>query len=255
MAIITLLTDFGLKDHYVAAVKAKILSINPGIQIVDLSHEVPKSDLAYGSYVLKSVYREFPRGTVHLYAIDDAYQKPNPLIAVKTENYVFIGADNGFLGLVTDASNYLVTRLHSPENGSTFVAKDVLAPMAAQIASGKDVTMMGSPQESFKKMLNRHMRLNQEQIIGQVIHVDTYGNLITNIEKAAFDKYTQGKSFFISFGRENSTRINAGYHSVDPGECFVIFNSLGLLEIGIKQGNASQLLGLQYDSNIVITYK
>ena len=88
-----------------------------------------------------------------------------------------------------------------------------------------------------------------------MLHVDRYGNLITNIDKRTFDKLTMGKSYFITFGRETSQRIHNGYFDVDPGDCFVIFNSRGLMEIGIKQGNASKLLGMEYDSNIIINIR
>ncbi|MDH5382461.1 MAG: SAM-dependent chlorinase/fluorinase [Cyclobacteriaceae bacterium] len=253
MAIITLLTDFGLKDHYVAAVKARILSTNPGIQIVDISHLVPPGDLAYGSFLLRSVYKNFPPGTIHLVAIDDPNGTASDFIAVKAENYFFMGADNGLIGLVTSAENYLVSKLHILKKNSSFPCFDILAPAAAQLASGKEITDLGTPQNTFKKMLNRHMRINQDQIIGHVIHVDHYGNLITNIDKESFEKLTHNRSFYISFGRESSGKINEGYFGVEPGECFVIFNHLDLMEIGIKQGKATSLLGLKYDSSIIIS--
>ncbi len=254
MAIITFLSDFGTQDHYVAAVKAKILSKNPGIQIVDISHQVPSGHIAYGAFLLKSVYKLFPPGTVHLVAIDDPYEKPSDMVAVKMENHYFLGADNGLLGLVSDTQNHLVAGIQLLDKSTTFPCLEYLAPAAAHLASGADFNNIGNHKETFKKMLGRHLRATKAQIIGHVIHVDHYGNLITNIDKTTFLHLSNGRAFQINFGRETTNKINDGYYSVEPGDCFVVFNQLGLIEIGIKQGKATKLLGLGYDSTVIINF-
>ena len=254
MAIVTFLSDFGIKDHYVAAVKAKILSINPSIQVVDISHQVPLGDLAYGSFLLRSVYKDFPQGTVHLIAVDDPQNVPSEMIAVKAENHYFVGADNGLIGLVTDSQNYIVSKLPLPGMPSSFPCKDILAPAAARLASGNEVADVGNAKDQFKKMINRHLRATKAQIVGSVIHVDHYGNLITNIDRTTFDQISQDRPFNLNFGREKAQKIHDGYYSVEPGDSFVFFNSQNLLEIGIKQGKASSLLNLNYDSPVIINF-
>ncbi len=255
MAIITFLSDFGIRDHYVAAVKAAIISRNPGVNVIDISHSIAPGHIGQASFVLGSVFRDFPPGTVHLVAVDDPQKVQSPYIALKIEDHFFVGPDNGLFGLLSNLEHFLVVDIGGPGVGGTFPAKDISAPAAADLSMGKPIAEIGSPLSTFKKMLPRHLRANQNQIIGNVLHIDRYGNLITNIDKKTFDKLTNGKSYFITFGRENSQRINTGYFEVDPGDSFILFNSQGLLEIGIKQGNASKLLGLEYDSNIVINIR
>ena len=255
MAIVTFLSDFGTRDHYVAAVKAKILSKNPAIQIVDISHAIATGHIGQASFVLNSVFRDFPEGTVHLVAVDDPQKIQSEYIALKIEEHFFVGPNNGLLGLISESDHYTVVNINPKLHQGPFPAKNISAPVAAMLSLGTPISDLGLPLESFKKMLPRHLRANQSQIIGNVLHVDRYGNLITNIDKKTFDKLTMGKSYYITFGRENSQKVNSGYFDVEPGDCFVLFNDHELLEIGIKQGNASKLLGLEYDSNVIINIR
>ena len=252
MAIITFLSDYGARDYYTSAVKAAILGINPGINMVDISHYVSPGNIAHAAFILKAVYKDFPEGTVHLVSVNDSGQKDCKPIAVKMDNRFFVGVDNGLFGLVLDGTNGITVDLNIKNIHSTFVCKDVLAPVAAKLASGTEISNLGGPLEGFRRMIDRHLRANKTQIIGNVVHVDGRGNLITNIDKNTFEHLTEGKSIFISFGRENSRTVHENYYSVEPGDCFLLFNDLGLLEIGVRQGSATQLLGLKYDSNVVV---
>lgn len=255
MALITFMSDFGYSDHYIAAVKAKILRVNPGLQIIDISHGIEHHNIAHGSYVLGSVFRDFPKGTVHLVAIDSAGNASDPYIAIKLEEHYFVGADNGFFGLMSDHQASAIIEIFSFTNrDSTFPAKDIFAPMAAKLASGSSIYDLGKPLPSFKKMIGRQMRATKKQICGHVIRVDNYGNLITNIQKEVFNMLNVGKDFTIMFGRESSNRIHDYISQTGNGDCFIIFNNAGLLEIGINKGNASELLGLRYDSPVNILF-
>jgi S-adenosylmethionine hydrolase len=255
MGLITLLSDFGYSDHYVAAMKAKILSYDTNIGIVDISHGIGLSDLAHAAYTLNSVFREFPEGTVHLVSINTTGHPDEKYIAVKLEGHYFICPDNGILGLISDQPAEVVIDITPSEIQTTFQAKDILCPVAAALASGTIIQDLGSSLESFKMMLPRHLRATKKQIIGNVLRVNHYGNLITNIDKTPFDILSKDKSFNIVYGRENSRRIHQYYGQVEPGDCFILFNSSGLLEIGINQGNASKLLGLSYDSPVMINFE
>lgn len=255
MAIVTLLTDSGRSDHYVAAIKAKILGINPGLTVVDISHDVIPCDLAHGAFILKSVFRDFPKGTVHLIGVDSTGSKDDTYIAVQLEEHVFVSADNGLLGLISDKNHQHSIQLNSiTPIQTTFPEKEILAPAAAKLASGVSLTTLGKPLNEYKKMLNRQVKATRKIISGHIVRVDNFGNLITNINKQDFDILSKGKNYTIQFGGEKFKRIHSNYNQAEQGDCFLIFNDLNLLEIGIYKGNASELLGLQYDSPVSITF-
>ena len=256
MAIVTLLSDSGDSDHYVAAIKARVLSTNPGLTLIDISNKIAACDIAHGAFVLKSVFRDFPKGTVHIVAVDAGGNKGDAFIALQLEDHYFVSVDNGLLGLISDKPYQSLVELNviNPVN-TTFPEKDILAPAAARLASGVSLSSLGTPLQSFKKMTDRHVKATKKQILGHVVRVDSFGNLITNIEKEAFDILSKGKVYTLQFGSEKVRRIHTSYFQADQGDCFVLFNSLGLLEIGIFKGNASELLGLSYDSPVNIIFE
>ncbi len=255
MAIITLLTDSGESDHYVATVKAKILSVNQGLTIVDISHKIAACDIAHGAYVLKSAFREFPGGTIHLVGVDSSGNKDDVFLALQLEDHFFVGVDNGLFGLISDKTHQQVVQLNSVNPiQTTFPEKDILAPAAARLASGVTISTLGKSLTTFRKMMNRQVKATKRIIAGHVMRVDTYGNLITNITKVDFEILTKDRTFTVQFGGEKFRRIHTNYYQTEQGDCFLIFNSQGLLEIGIYKGNASELLGLQYDSPVNVTF-
>lgn len=256
MAIVTLLTDSGNSDHYVAAIKAKILSINPGLNLVDISHHIPLCDIGHAAFVLKSVFRDFPKGTVHLVGIDSTGTREGFSLAIQLEDHFFVGADNGLFGLISEApSPYIIDINSITPIHSTFPEKDIFAPAAARLASGVNITTLGKAVPTFKKMIGRFVKATKKLIAGHVIRVDNLGNLITNIPKEAFDVLSKERGFTVQFGGEKFKKIHSQYHQTEQGDCFLLFNSLGLLEIGIYKGNASELLGLTYDSPVNITFE
>lgn len=256
MAIVTLLTDSGESDHYVAAIKAKIISTNPGIGIVDISHAIKSCDIGHAAFVLRSVFREFPKGTVHLIGIDAIGNRGDVPIALQLEDHFFVGSDNGFFGLISDKPHQRIVQLNTISTiQTTFPERDIFAPAAAKLASGVSITNLGKPVVAIKRMIDRQVKATKKLITGQVVHVDGSGNLITNIPKTAFDTLSRDKAYTIQFGGEKFRRIQMQYNQAEQGECFIIFNSLGLLEIGIYKGNASELLGLSYDSLVNIVFE
>lgn len=256
MALITFLSDFGNTDHYVAAVKAKILSINSGLQIVDISHDIEPCNLAQASFVLKNIFRDFPQGTVHLVGVNSSNTPNDVFLALKIEEHYFVGVDNGFWGLISEENAAIAVKINTNnEDLSHFPAKDILAPAAAKLASSTSIHDLGKQVEDYQRMLTRKPKATKQLISGQVIHVDHFGNLITNIAETDFNILSKGKNFKIKFGRETMTKIHTGYRTVDNGDCFILFNSMGLLEIGINNGRASQLLGMDYDSPVIVSFE
>jgi S-adenosyl-L-methionine hydrolase (adenosine-forming) len=256
MAIVTLLTDSGESDHYVAAIKAKIISINPGVRIVDLTHQIYPADIAHAAYVLRSVFRDFPKGTVHLIGVDATANKGDSFVAVRLEDHFFVGADNGIFGLITDKNHQQMAELNVPASYAfTFPERDIFAPVAAKLASGVSITDVGKPMQGFKRMVDRQVKATKKQITGTVIRVDHFGNLVTNIGREVFELLSKDKAFTIQFGGEKFRRVQTNYNQAEQGECFILFNAANFLEIGIYKGNASELLGLGYDSTVTILFE
>ncbi|EMR02029.1 SAM hydrolase/SAM-dependent halogenase family protein [Cesiribacter andamanensis] len=257
MAIITFMSDFGTTDHYVAAVKARILSTLPSQLIVDISHQIQHFNIAHGSFVLGNVFREFPPGTIHLIAVHATGGLGEPYIAIKLEGHYFIGTDNGLLGLISEQEPEEIVILGKTEAEkalarlTTFPARDLMAPAAALLAQGAPLSALGEPTPYFNRMLPRKPRLSRQLIAGHVIHIDHFGNLVTNVRKDEFEQLVSDK-FLIKLGREQITKIHKTYNLVDAGDLFAVFNSLGLLEIGIHSGHAGELLGMEYDSAILV---
>lgn len=256
MAIVTLLTDSGESDHYVAAIKARIISVNPGVRIEDISHKIKAADIGHAAFVLRAVFRDFPKGTVHLIGVDATGNRGDVPIALQLEDHFFVGCDNGLFGLITDKSHQQLVELNAINTiSTTFPERDIFAPTAAKLASGVSITNLGKPMVSFKRMIDRQVKATKRQISGSVIRVDSMGNLITNIPRETFEILSRDKVYTIQFGGEKFRRIHTQYNQADDGECFLVFNSIGLLEIGIYKGNASELLGLEYDSAVNILFE
>lgn len=256
MAIITFMSDFGHRDHYVAAVKAKILSINPNINILDISHNIEHFNIPHAAFVLRSVFRDFPKGTVHLVSVSFPTREKDKMIAMKLEEHYFVGADNGLFSLLSDKDPTVVVELRPDTNYSQiFPDKTLLATSAVSLASAGSIYNLGKQMKEIKVMRNRQLKVTKEQIVGHVIHSDNYGNLITNIGRDIFEKMRNNRSFNVQFGVENLDVISESYDAVENGDCLLLFNSSNLLEISISQGNASELLGIGYDSPVSISFQ
>ncbi len=257
MAIITFMSDFGHRDHYVAAVKAKILSYSHNLKIVDITHQIEPFNTMHGAYVLRSVFRDFPKGTVHLISVNTPTGKEDRLIAMKQEDHFFVGSDNGILSLLSDKISLVVELKKDITNNNfhpSFPEKNTLAAAAAVLANEGSIYNLGPQITDMKTMINRQPRTSKDQIFGSVIHVDNFGNLVTNISKEIFYQICDNRSFKIDFSRDHLDFIAETYHDVSSGDSLAIFNSLGFLEIAIRQGKATQLLGMDFESPVNITF-
>lgn len=256
MKIITFLSDFGEEDHYVGAVKASILSQNPVAQIIDISHRISAFDISHAAYVLSNTFRNFPKGTIHLVAVDPSDKQHQQALLAEIEGHTFVGFDNGIFSLISDLE---VSQLRSvPVNGSTFIAKDLLGPICGKLSNGLVIEDLGSPTNEFRKLISKAPKVTKREIVGSVIRIDSYGNLITNIERRQFEKIQELNGqvpFQIRFGRERYRAFHQHYNEAEPGDCYVLFNSEGKLQIGINKGNAAGLLGLRLDAQIFIEFQ
>jgi hypothetical protein len=256
MAIITFTSDFGTRDHYVAAVKAKIFNYNSNIQVIDITHSIDHFNVAHGAFVLGSVFRDFPKGTVHLVAVNSLSNEQDKFIALKLEDHFFVGTDNGLFSLLSEKQAMIVELKVEKSQYSVFPEKNVMAFAAVSLASGKNLYDLGPnlPSNALKKLINRKLKIGKNAIEGNVVHIDAYGNAITNITKKDFEIMKMDRSFIIQFGREEFTKIQTIYDEIETGGCAIIFNDLGFLEIAINSGNASKLLGLEYDSAVRVIF-
>ncbi|MEL6358488.1 MAG: SAM-dependent chlorinase/fluorinase [Bacteroidota bacterium] len=220
----------------------------------DISHGIEPFDVAQGVHVLKAVYQDFPPGTVHIFAV----QGSRPVaqhIAFQWADHYFVGSDNGFVGLlVGEAVTQCVALETKNELPAMFPAQALYAPAAVQLSQGVPLEAVGAPSPNPQRLVARQLRIIGNQLLGYVIHVDHYGNLVTNITQEAFEQQHKGTRFEIRFARETLYTLHTHYTQVEPGDCLGVFNSLGFLEIAINQGHAAELLGMQYDSGVCITF-
>lgn len=250
MGLITFLSDFGYRDHYVAAVKARILQLAPTLPVLDLSHAVEPFNIAHAVHVLNAVFRDFAAGTVHLVGVNDMGGPRAAWHAARFQDHYFVAADNGILALLCDGPPEELVQLGAATSATASPTRDLLVPAAVHLAQGGRLADLGPATTQLYQLLNRQVRLQDNRITGHVVHVDHYGNLVTNITRQAVEVIGRTRTCTIQFARESVREIAAHFQAADPGEAVCIFNSQDQLCIGINQGNASELLGLHFDSQV-----
>jgi len=276
MGVLTLLTDFGYRDHYVAALKARLLHLAPTLPVLDITHGVEPYNIAHAVHVLRAVFRDFPVGTTHLIAVSDYGASPTGAVATPAwhaaqhQGHYFVAADNGVLALLCDGVPERLVRLREAAPGPAAnlgskasallpppafnPTRNVLAPAAVHLALGKSLDKLGSPTTELYSLTNRQVRLQDNRITGHVVHVDHYGNLITNISREAVEVTGRDRSPIIRFGRETVRELRPHFAAAPPGEIVCAFNPQGCLCIAINQGHASELLGMYFDSQVDVWF-
>ncbi len=261
MAIITLTTDLGTKDSYLASVKACIYSQLKDVKIIDISNHINPFDIQQAAYILRNCFKDFPPGTIHIVSVDDELSASNEHLAVKVHSQYFIGTDNGFFSLLLNEINpekIVKLNITLTTNCLTFSCKNIFVPAACHLARGGTMEIIGMPVDDFKvKKMELKPVLQSDTIRGAVVYIDRYGNAITNIKKDEFEKVQKGRTFTILFGREDEkiTNLSLQYRDVDPAEKLAIFDQNNYLQIAINQGVASKLLGLKLHEIIRIEFR
>ena len=258
MAIVTLTTDLGLKDYYVGSLKGALLSQFPELQIVDISNEVKAFDILQAAIILKHCYRDFPDGTVHLVGVNPDSTEDMRHLAVLIHKQYFLIPDNGIISLIFDSKPDEVVELNlrRREEMITFPAKDIYVTAACHLARGGSLQVIGKNLREWKEGAMFRAISEEKLIRGMVIYIDHYGNVLTNIDQNLFRKANKYGAFSIQLRRAEYeiSAISKAYSDVPPGEKLALFNTLGLLEISINQGNASKLLGLRQSDTIRIEF-
>ena len=274
MSIITLITDFGYKDQFVAQMKGEIYSNYPESQVVDISHNISPFNIMEAAYILENSYKSFPENTIHIVDVDSEKNKEKKHIIVKLDNHYFITSDNGIMSILSQNINYqeiyeisILNELNPMESSLKTFSK-----VACHLSMGGKPEIVGKKINKLKNIKNLKPFVNSEntQIISSVIYIDHFGNVVTNIKKSFFDEIGKSRKFEISARNYKFNKIYSSYSDIinfnltedqrsDEGKALIIFNSNNYLQISIYRSNpenvgtAATLLGLKiYDSVSVI---
>lgn len=257
--VITLTTDWGTKDHYLASVKGCIMKNIPDSTIMDISHEIIPFDLNEASYILRNTWKSFPEGTIHIVGVNSEASIEHPHVIIKENGHFFIGADNGIFSLIFDRTPEEIYELDiiQESNKFTFSTKDVFVQAALHIVNKKPLAELGDRLEDLHNKMAFQPVTEEDLIKGKVIYIDRYENVVTNISESLFNEMTKGKKFsiFLRAGKYELKKIHASYSDVVEGELVAVFGSDNLLEIAQNRGRAAGLLGIQIDDVIRIEIK
>ncbi|AXT53695.1 hypothetical protein D1818_23770 [Aquimarina sp. BL5] len=276
MPIITLTTDFGIKDHFVSAVKGAIYTELPQATVVDISHEISPFHIIEAAYIIQNAYKSFPKGSIHIIGIDSELNPENKHIAVKLDDHYFICANNGLISLIASEfrpEKIVEINIHDAI-GTNFPVLDVFVTVACHIARGGTLEVIGKSITDIKliKGITPIVNVGDKQIVGSIIYIDNYGNLITNITRKLFEDVGKGREFkitarsavFSTIYERYSDAINFNIEKSkreEDGKKLAVFNSSGYLELAIYKSNpktvggASSLFGLHYRDTVSITFE
>ncbi len=275
MPIITLTTDFGTRDHFVGAVKGSIYTELEEVRIVDISHDITPFSINETAYILKNTYKNFPPGTIHIVGVDSEISVENKPIAIEMEEQFFICCDNGILSMITNEINpdkIVEITIQEPEDVELPVL-GMFIKVACHIARGGTLEVIGKRIDEIKNIFEIQPQVNAEknQIVGSIIYIDNFGNVISNISKNTFLNIGKGREFEIVARNYKFTKIHKKYNDIvdftvpigkrqDDGKKLALFNCSNYLEISIYRSNlktvggASNLLGLDYRDNITVRF-
>ena len=272
MSIITLTTDYGLKDHFVGALKGKLLTEFREATIIDISHDIDAFNVAEAAYIIGASYSSFPKGTVHLIGVDIELNNENQHIAMQWNDHYFICADNGILSMLTQkiVPQKLVTITIHDRLPNDATDMDVFVKVSCLLAKGGLLNVIGKEIKSIKEVTELQAVVNENQIKGYVTYIDHFGNVVTNISKKMFLETGKSRPYELKFKRQIIKTILPKYSDIGisekyplkyyEGQKLAIFNEAGFLEIAIFRsnpdtvGSATSLLGLSYRDLVTIEF-
>ena len=264
MAIITLTTDMGTKDHYVAVVKGAIMVQEPSAVVVDITHEIRPFHTSEAAYVVRNAYSAFPPGTIHIVGVNPEADRFTAHVVAQHNGHYFIGADNGIFPLVFEGmpeEAYEIT-MKLDDDHAAFPTRTVFVKAACHLARGGRPETIGRKMGALKELFNIKPTVDERTIVGRVVYIDHYGNAMTNVRKQLFDAHRGGRAFRIHFGHSDDDldQIHSTYGDVSNGVCMAFFNASGHLEIAVNKGvegsggGAARLLGLHENDAIRIEF-
>lgn len=256
---VALLTDFGTRDHYAGALKAVVLTVCPDVILVDIGHEIPAHDVLAGALELAACYRYFPVGTVFLVVVDPGVGSARRGIVADIGDYRFVAPDNGVLSAVfQDAPPKRVVELTErkyarPTVSRTFEGRDRFAPAAGWVAKGIALSSLGKSITDFQLIDLPSADVAADHVSGEVVRVDRFGNLITNIERRTVEQLASGGTIVVTAGAVDVDRLAGTYADVVAGEVCALFGGTDHLEIAVNGGDAAVKLGLSRGARVTVT--
>ncbi len=258
--IITITTDFGQADPYVAIMKGVILTINPHVKLVDITHEIPAGSIQAGATIIKEAYKWFPKGTIHLCIIDPGVGGDRRPILMLADNYFFVGPDNGLFWPINELKpdikiiNLTERKYWLTDVSSTFHGRDIFAPVSAHLSRGVCPSLFGETTSDLTTLSYPAPYEKKGRLIGHVIRVDNFGNLITNITEERLRAFIESEGFMIKVGKIILKQINRSYNDVSRGNFLALIGSSNFLEIAINMGRASSYLNEEnsYDTKVIV---
>jgi S-adenosylmethionine hydrolase len=262
--LVALYSDFGNRDVYAGVLRAILRTLAPESEVVDICHEVPAGDRHAAAFMLLSAVPYLPRGTIHLCVVDPGVGTSRMLVAARAGGHTFIGPDNGVfapvieaLGGVTEARYLTNEKLQGPRRGATFHGRDVMAPVAAHLVRGIDFANVGEQAAPLLDLPGFAPDVAAERVTGRVLHVDHFGNLVTNLLPAEVPGGAAAWDLAVGTdGTAASTRIARWaetYGDAEPGELLVYPGSVGFLEVAVRDGNAAERLRARTGSSVTAT--
>jgi S-adenosylmethionine hydrolase len=249
--IITLTTDFGLSDPYVAMMKGVILSINPSAKLIDVTHQIGTGAVSQAALLIRETFPYFPEGTVHLAVVDPGVGSDRRLIALQADAHYFVGPDNGLFWPVfrdfggAKAAHLTQSRYFLPSITQTFHGREIFAPVAAHLSLGLSLESLGPSVHDLKKLNIPQPFVKEEVLCGQIIRVDNFGNLVTNILSRELMDFLESGQPRIEAGKLVIRKLSRIYADCEEGESLALINSSNLLEIAVNLGRASEYIGLR----------
>jgi S-adenosylmethionine hydrolase len=256
--VITLTTDFGLDDGFVGSVKGVIISINPTTLVVDISHNISPQDILHGAFVLYQSFSYFPKGSIHLAIVDPGVGSRRKPVVIETDGYIFVGPDNGIFSLVLKKEKpkriiALTNKHYFLKNiSNTFHGRDIFAPVAAHLALGESLTNFGEEIEEIEITEWGIPVTKGDKLEGMVLHIDRFGNLITNISTEDIFSFSGKGPVQIKLGERRVKGLSSSYSEVQRGEPVALIGSINLLEIACNRESAHRILGIEKLDKIVI---
>lgn len=258
MAIITLTSDWGLSDYYVPAVKGAIFSVLPDVNVVDITHNIEPFDVRSAAFIVKNCYKNFPKGTIHILAIDTEESISNPHVVVKANDHYFVGTDNSIFSLIIDQDPYEAVIIDVTQDSDffTFSTRDRFVKVAIMLYNNVSLSEIGTPY-TLKERIEFKPTYDSKSIHGLVNYIDSYENLVTNINKPLFEKIRNGRNFTIKLcsGIYKINTIRKSYQEVPEPDILALFGTHGFLEIALNHGKAASLLGIERDSAVDIYFE
>lgn len=249
--IVTLTTDFG-DSEYVGAVKGVIYSICSKARVVDITHGIRKFDVRHAAYVVGAATPYFPPGTIHLVVVDPGVGTERKAVILKTPDYVYVGPDNGCFSFVGDVEKIIEIPPPREDVSSTFHGRDVFAPIAAKLACGYDIADFGSEVKSFNKLRITKPKIDAGEIRGEVLCIDTFGNVITNINSELLNLGYGEVLIVLLKGKEVEVPFLKSYGHGAEGQLLAVTGSSGYLELAVNRGSAAAILGVRGGEELVI---